>query len=144
GLVLKIRKIPIPAGFNKRKLKIALWALIGVLVITLIWVSVRNPVAESSPAAPAAQNYAKNDPNASIDDIFTEANNRRNSSASAETSPKQAIAVTVNNNSKEVDAQTAQELKTAMRTPLNSNEITAKSGVTLASVKDKDSTNQES
>lgn len=123
---MQIRKIPIPAGFNKKKL-ILIFGLMGlVLGIAIIWVTTDEPQASKNSAIASNdnQNYAKNDSN-----NFTDVNDIVSIKKSAISSApvlglsKIGANMVISTDTPSHSAQ-AQELKAAMKAPLSSNQIT--------------------
>jgi len=125
---MQIRKIPIPAGFNKKKL-ILIFGLMGLILgITIIWVTTDEPQPSrnSAIASNDNQNYAKNDSN-----NFTDVNDivgiKKSAISSAPALGLSKIvasgAMSTGLSSQQISAQ-AQELKAAMKASLSSNQIT--------------------
>lgn len=77
--MMKINQTPKAEGLNKRKLYLVFGLIFGSLLVTLIWVSTRDPVEDKSNTN-GSQNYALNDPNSDVSDIINAGKN--NSSAS--------------------------------------------------------------
>lgn len=124
---MQIRKIPIPAGFNKKKL-ILIFGLMGlVLGIAIIWVTTDEPQKNSAIASNDNQNYAKNDSN-----NFTDVNDIVSIKKSAISSApvlglsKIGANMVISTDTRSHSAQ-AQELKAAMKAPLSSNQVTPSS-----------------
>lgn len=120
----KIRKIPMPAGFNKRRLILIFAVLVGVFTITLIWVTTSDPVASNGKSAP--ENYATNN-GGDVSDIVGSISTPTSSAPIAKiiaSSPPGTIT-----NPQEAQ-QTAQELKTSMKAPISANQLTPQSSGT--------------
>ena len=123
---MKIRKLPIPLGFNKNKLKIAFAIFVIILGAVLFWALRNNPVGDNGKVKQQKVNYASTVDNtgADIEDILN-SGARRKVTASGTTilagekmqsSSVEAQRQVVANQQAEVQA--ANELKQAMKAPI--------------------------
>lgn len=126
---MELKKIPMPKGFSKQKLILLFSVLAGVFLIVLIWVTTRDPVANTTQEV--SQNYAKNDPTSDVSDILNAGNKITSTGAISSVGKFTASQPAGNPTEQNVAAnsqQAAQELKAAMKAPLASNMVAPQNG----------------
>lgn len=141
---MELNKTPKPKGFNKNKI-ISLFVIgIATIFIVIVYLITGDPVANRNEVV--TQNYAKNDFTSDANDIIGNNNKFNNSLPAAN---KYVVSQPrVDRHDNHINQQLVQELKAAMKAPLNSNLISAQNSGSssihdsqnLASIHEQDST----